>query len=407
MPGEAQPFELDTEGLAFALVVLFGGDNNLTGFVNTDLNEMRAALPHDGLVLALTDHFDKSAKAVAIQNGRGRVLEDLGEIDTGDPQALLAFLDRVHATVPANVPMALGFWDHGTGVFDETDPDETIVSRGTRGLTRRSSNRRRPRRRLFFGAVPADPSKRAMLHDDTNGGALTNLEAGAMLAASLKGTGRPKYDMIFSDTCLNGMVEVLAEFAEYAEVVTASQDLEPGDGWDYTGFLTRLSNAGDFSGSGMGRAAVEAYCAHYREDLSVPVVTQASFHASNAIVAAFKAFVDVADALGEEGFRLLDVARARSVDFDAFASYDIVDFAGRVANDTSDANLEAAANALKQAVLDAQVANCCRGAEVEGAQGLAFWFPSSRGAWRRTSVTYAKLAFDKATGWSTYVGKYR
>ena len=75
----------------------------------------------------------------------------------------------------------------------------------------------------------ANPSARAMLHDDTNGGVLTNLEAEGVLKAAFKRAGMTgKVDLIFSDTCLNGMIEVAEQLKDYATCIVGSEELEPG-----------------------------------------------------------------------------------------------------------------------------------------------------------------------------------
>ncbi|CAN0501013.1 unnamed protein product, partial [Phaeothamnion confervicola] len=171
-----------------------------------------------------------------------QIIEELGEIDTGDPEVLHKFLVRALLTYP-KARKAIGFWDHGTGVFDETDASEKIMTRRVNSVARENRSRSRPARRLFFAKkdMEHDFDTRSMLHDDTNGGVLTNLEAGAMLRAAFKDAGIDgKVDLLFSDTCLNGMVEVLEELGSVAKVIVASQDLEPGDGWDYKRWLARV-----------------------------------------------------------------------------------------------------------------------------------------------------------------------
>jgi hypothetical protein len=55
--------------------------------------------------------------------------------------------------------------------------------------------------------------------------------------------GGKKVDLIFSDTCLNGMIEVLEQFKEFAEVVVGSEDLEPGGGWEYHEWFGLMSDS--------------------------------------------------------------------------------------------------------------------------------------------------------------------
>ena len=400
-----QPFAIQMKSPRFAIIELFGGDNNLSSYVDTDLNEMLDGLPGDGLVIALTDHFGSAAKVLELSHGRLRTLEDWGEIDTGDPVILTTFLTRALASVPADVPVAIGFWDHGSGVFDEADPGADIVTRGRAVTPRRRALRQRPRRRLFWGNRPADQQIRAMLHDDTNGGLLTTLEAGKVLSGSLAAAGRSKVEMIFSDTCLNGMVEVLAEFDTVARVVTASEDLEPGDGWDYHRWLGGLAS-GPVDGRRLGQSAVAAFEQSYLSRPELFPCTLGAFTASGAIVAAFKALIAAAQPLEESGFISLDTARRRSQSFDIKDSYDLIDFAQNLTTIAQDPVLRGAAGVLEQATIAARIAHCALGPSVGRSQGLAFWFPSSRGEWFNTSATYSALYFDRTTGWARYLRKF-
>ena len=400
MPGT---YSLPIDKPRFLLVELFGGDNNLSSFVDIDLNEIADGLPHDAVMLGLTDHFGDTAKVVCIARGKAQVLDSLGEIDTGDPEVLIAFLSRSLASVPATTPVALGFWDHGSGVFDELDPKGGILARGRASTPRSRSLPLPPRRRLFWGERPANANLRAMLHDDTNGGLLTTLEAGRVLRESLANAGRSKVEMIFSDTCLNGMVEVLAEFDAFGSVVVGSEELEPGDGWDYHRWLGALGQ-GAVDGDRFGRTAVDAYQAAYQNRAGK--FTLGAFRRADDLVAGFRHLVAAAQPLGENGFMILDAARRHCQSFDRRDSYDIADFAIKLRHYASDAALQAAADGLFAAAGATRVASCALGSEVAAAQGLAFWFPSSRAEWLKTSATYADLRFDRETGWARYLGQY-
>ncbi len=78
-----------------------------------------------------------------------------------------------------------------------------------------------------------------MLDDDTNVGALTNLEAGALFNAALRDAGMPdaQVDLIFSDMCLNGMIEVL----DYAGSQT--QGFARRDAYDLRDLARQLADA--------------------------------------------------------------------------------------------------------------------------------------------------------------------
>jgi hypothetical protein len=175
-----EPFPVRDPDVTHVVIELFGGDNNLSAFVLEDLQEMAAGNSGRIATLGLADFEDGEAQVVELSPESGhRVIASMGEVDTGDPETLASFIARALVSYPAATRKALGFWDHGTGVFDENDPNEISLDRGLRRVARRSRSRSIPARRLFMSRarVSSNPRLRAMLHDDTNGGVLTNYEA--------------------------------------------------------------------------------------------------------------------------------------------------------------------------------------------------------------------------------------
>lgn len=66
------------------------------------------------------------------------------------------------------------------------------------------------------------------------------------------------------DACLMGSLEVASVCAPYADYMIASQELEPGRGWDYTCF-GEIDN--DASGAETGRRIIDAFFAAAGEEL--------------------------------------------------------------------------------------------------------------------------------------------
>lgn len=407
----AEPFAVRDREVSHVIVILFGGDNNLSPFVEEDLYEAAAGNRGPFAVLALVDYADRGGAVIEWTPRTGRrEVEALGEIDTGDPETLARFLARALVTYPPKTRLAIGFWDHGSGVFDEYDPNELLLARRA-GAIPPVPRHRRPRsfhaRRLLLGAYrrSADVRARAMLHDDTNAGVLTNLEAGRMLAAAFARAGRSeKVDLLFSDTCLNGMVEVTEQLAPYAQVIVASEELEPGDGWEYHEWLGRMSAAPPADGVAWGRQAVEAFRAGYEGRPDQHPCTLAAFDAENGIARAFAAFVAAARPLGRAGFDRLQRARAMAQSFaSATDSYDLKDFMTLVRRQRGAPALRAAAEGVIAELRAARVANVALGSSVQRAGGLAFWFPASRRSFETTIETYARLDFAQRTGWADYL----
>src|SRR3712207_5162578 len=176
-----EPFAVSAPDVSHVIIEIFGGDNNLSPYVEEDMAEMLAGARGDFAVLALADYARGKAEVVElsrhIDDGR-RTIEDWGEIDTGDPETLATFIARALATYGSGTRKAIGFWDHGSGMFDEGDPDETVLERRSLRTPRHLRTRSWRDHRLFLSRYrkTMDPHLRAMLHDDTNAGVLTNLE---------------------------------------------------------------------------------------------------------------------------------------------------------------------------------------------------------------------------------------
>jgi hypothetical protein len=310
----AKPFPVRDKDVTHAIIQVFGGDNNLSRFVVEDMQEMAAGNRGPFAVLALVDYADKGGAVVELSPRAGnRVVEELGEINTGDPETLASFLARALATYGPGVRKAIGFWDHGSGSFDEHDADEMVLERRLNTLPRYRRGPSRPARKLFVRSARtmANPAARAMLHDDTNGGVLTNLEAEGVLKAAFKRAGvAGKVDLIFSDTCLNGMIEVAEQLKDYATCIVGSEELEPGDGWEYHEWLGRMSDDPPADAERWARQAVEAFGAGYAGRSDQHPCTLAAFRSENQVTEAFAGLVRALDARGDEGFAWVLRARA-------------------------------------------------------------------------------------------------
>ena len=409
-----KPYQTRMPDAEFVLIEMFGGHNNLSSFVYEDLNEVAAGIRGSKIALiGLAAIANKPACVVEVTPANGiQLVENLGQIDTGDPDTLCNFLVRALLTYP-KARKAIGFWDHGSGVFDETDASEKILSRQMHSVAREDRSRSRPARSLFFPKSRTfdDVGTRGMLHDDTTGGVLTNLEAGAMLAAAYKDAGVTEpVDLIFSDTCLNGMIEVLDELGKYAKCVVASSDLEPGDGWDYSLWLSQTAAAPPATPEAWGAQAVEGFRKSYEPSPKKYPCTLACFRTDHKITPAFASLIGAArEEGGFETFFFLDHARSKAQGFAQRDTYDMRDFAEKVVQitDGHKPKMVAAAKDLIAAYDAARVSCCALGKQVANSTGLSFYFPSSRSQMGRDMATYERLSFSKTSGWADFLKEFR
>ncbi|MGR0480875.1 MAG: clostripain-related cysteine peptidase [Candidatus Electronema sp. V4] len=406
-----KPFDVTKKNPTHVVIEMFGGDNNLDEFVDKDMQEMLEGMSEDMSALCLVDYYGKEKPAQVFEltkQGQKKSLEDWKEINTGDPKILGEFLSRALATYSSDTKIAIGFWDHGTGIFDEQDPEKK------KGKLREMKDSRstrikflRPARSSFLTGNLTRGQK-AMLHDETDNGLLTNREAGRMLASALNGR---KVSMIFSDTCLNGMVEVTHEFAKHAEVIVASEDLEPGDGWDYKRWFGKMAAAPPVDSASWAKQAVDAFGETYEKEDDLHPCTLGAFKTDNNLAQAFKELIKAVDAHGRTGWYWMRDARENTQSFSTYATYDLLHFTETlktVIKEEGEAakTVREKADALTDALKSCRVHSVALGDNVPDSHGLAFWFPYELAQLKRDIETYRSLSFDLDTNWTCYLRNY-
>lgn len=396
-----QPFEVSHPDPDYVIIAFFGYDNELPeNLKDHHLMEMAQGAGPDVAILAVTDDTRGPGQVFEVTSRTISLLEDLSEIDTGKSEPLAELLARGLISYPGEPRIAIGFAGHGSGIFDEEPADQLLRALGV------LSN---PRAQLLRSLAldPALEKAYSVLLDRFNSH-LSNKEIGCMLCAAFKAAGRTApVDLLFFDTCLNGMIEIVTEFADFAACVVASEENEPDTGWHYDKWLSAMSASPPADAAAWGGQAVKAMAIAYSAPgPSAPVTLSAvaTGAASQAVAARFRTLIDAARALGPPGFRCLKDARllCRSLGNSKYDSYDLCEFAGHVARQANCPSLVQPAQNLALAV-DACVLHLTV-IRAPYANGLAFWFPGNRQSYEKDVGTYRLLRFDQETGWSDYLG---
>jgi len=79
------------------------------------------------------------------------------------------------------------------------------------------------------------------------------------------GLGNKKLEFLGFDACLMATVEMAVLAADYAHVLIASEDLEPGEGWDYN-FLAVLNENPHMDGFELGKVIVDMFIDFFGQD---------------------------------------------------------------------------------------------------------------------------------------------
>ena len=228
-----QESQEDAKPGKWTVLVYIMGDTDLEGFALTDIVEMsrvpnsenvdivvlfdRSEIYSEDPVLNIEDFAD--TKLLQVKNGSLHLLEDqLGERNLGDSSTLAEFVSYGFSKFPAE-RTALILWDHGAG-WPGMGPDE------------------------------GNDFDILNLQEISNG-----IERG------LEDTGIDRLDLIGFDACLMGAFEVAVVMAEHAEVMVASQELEPGHGWDWQA-LEILPSSSSVDAKTLGVAIANGYQQH-------------------------------------------------------------------------------------------------------------------------------------------------
>lgn len=236
---------------------------------------------------------------------------------------------------------------------------------------------------------------------DHGGGSLSgygydekNASAGSMTLKGIREalSGYEKtFDFIGFDACLMGTLETGLTLAPYADYLIASEETEPGIGWYYKTWLTKLSQNTSISTVELGKSIVDSFvsdcesrCSGQKATLSVVDLAELSYTAP----AALKSFaVGTSELLDSDGYQTVANARAGTREFATSSKIDqidLVDFAYHL--DTDEAN--AMAEALLGAVKYNNTASC-----MSNAYGISIYFP-----YRKTSGVNSAVATYNAIG---------
>ena len=198
------------------------------GFATTDLSEMmEVQLPENVNVVIQTggaavwqnDQMDPEKLQRWLYNSEG--LQHIEEQDTanmGDAQTLYEFLAFANENYPAD-KVAVTFWNHGGGSVSGAAFDEL---HGLDSLDLAEMYQ------AFDAVWPAD-------------------------------TEHPALELVGFDTCLMATVDVASTFQNFAKYLVASEEVEPGNGWLYSGWLGALAENTDMDGAALGTAICDTY----------------------------------------------------------------------------------------------------------------------------------------------------
>ena len=227
------PFtSVEARGESFTLMIYLCGTDleSQGGMATSDLTEMvKSGVVKNGDVTIYiqtggTSRWQTSgiasrqAERWTLSKSGLKKLESLGSVNMGDDATLQDFLEYGFDNFPAD-RYGLIMWDHGSGA--------------TGGLC----------------------------HDEITRDCLYYPEIYGALEGATKGMRGTPFAFIGFDACLMGSYEMALHLVPFAEYMIASEELEPGTGWNYAGWLPSLVSNPGISIETLGKKIVDSFVA--------------------------------------------------------------------------------------------------------------------------------------------------
>lgn len=223
----------------WTFLVFIAGDNDLAPFIYKNITQMSriGSTQYLNIVVCLIDSYNKQQKYYRIvfveKNKTSTVFEttDSQLLDSGSPESLIFFCKKAIESFPAD-NYGLIFWDHGTGPLD-FNRSAFVRTKNIFKLQNKDEQTIKTFKNILNVSLKKS-SQKGICFDDTTGNSLSEIKIVYALDIITKNflQGK-KFSLIGCDACFMGMIEIASLFKYYADIMVASEQSEPGAGWNY------------------------------------------------------------------------------------------------------------------------------------------------------------------------------
>jgi len=347
----------------WTVMIYLDSDNNLESAGIDDINEMEmAGSTTDVNIVVQVDRIPYSVLASNnegyaddISNGNwtntrryyitqdfdpvqinSQLKSDLGELNMGDPQTLIDFTDWATINYPAKKYL-LVIWNHGGGFRS-----------------------------------PAYITKDIAWDDTSGGDKITMPELEYALSTINTQIGK-KIDIVGMDACFMAMTEVAYQIKDCADILVASEESEPADGWPYDTILAQLVANPPISPEQLAVDIVNKYIYSY----SSYNVTQSAIDLSYMDTLTSQ-LSNLALAIMDDSLTLKSKYILASVSSQYYGDPDFIDlydFCNQLLAYSNSPEVKNIALNIQQTLNYAVIKSEYSGGSVSGSKGLSIYFP--------------------------------
>ncbi|MDX1992510.1 MAG: clostripain-related cysteine peptidase [bacterium] len=378
------------EAPQWTVLVYMAADNNLEKFALQDANELEFVGSAESMNLLMQidraegygdgdGDWTEARRYVVRQDDEdlagleinSELVQNLGEINTGDPANLVDFVTWGIQNYPAQ-HYALIIWDHGGA---------------------------------WYGAAS---------DDSADGDLLTLPEVDTALTEIRQQVGIDKFDLIGFDACLMGAFEVYQTLQPHAQYAVASSELVPGNGWNYTDTLLDLLDFPDMDARQFGTSVVDRFVEYYTDvQTNYRTFTLSLIDLSKmaALDQAMQTFVEAVAASPAESLETLSAARSKALVYGGNGNPQQADIWSvvnlpQLMTSVIDLNAAPSLSQAAQSVLDASgeaILYHRSSAELEGLPDLSVYFPASG---RIFSPDYLEKTVQTSSLWRGFLSNF-
>ena len=279
-------------------------------------------------------------------------IEDIGEINTGDPDELVEFVQWAQANYPAE-HYALNIWNHGSGAtgvaYEQSCPDY-----------------------CWYYGNEADKLELSEIDSALN---------------EITSNGENKLDIVGFDACLMSTIEVVEAVAPYSDIMIGSEILEPGDGWDYS-FLQLLVDNPSTTPEQLGAKIVDTFVAQGQTSAQSYALTMLDMGMAEYTIDSINALAELKDSTSL--ISDLEAIRYNSVHVepgDSSSAVDLLHLMNSLSEYTTDSKVKMAADRaasnVSAMILKAEFNGDPSDIDTTGMTGISILFPNLENEWAK------------------------
>jgi hypothetical protein len=366
----------------WTFLLFLNGHNNLASYSDMNIKDMEKAGSTDqvNLVVEWGKEGDPATKRLLVQKSTdpsqvtSPIIESQNNVDMGDYHSLVDFVKWGVDNFPAK-HYFVAVWNHGSGWHIESA-------------------------KLKNGGVSIND----ISYDDDSGNHITTEQLGQAMAEIKQYIGH-NVDVYGSDACLMSMIEVAAEMKDSVDYFVGSQETEPGEGWPYATWMQKWTTNPQGTPAEVSTWLSKEYLKAYSpggvygtQSITFSALDLSKLDAviaSSAKVAAHLKTLSAAD---------LKKVKSSVNKVQDFYYSDYKDY-GDLIKTVKALPIQKDTKLIDQAAADlkALVVSTDSSASYSKSTGLSIWVPSSSGS--SYMDRYKGLAYDKASGWSSFLEK--